>query len=145
MLGCAILLIRVATPGVFHNESTEVRCQFHCAVHRTAVEHHDLVAAPQAFDRPRDVALLVQSDDRRRDLHEARSTFSSSGAGVKHSRNIRSVSQANFFRPGPMLAGSTITGWRRPKYNSTAQTSHPRQKPIPSATSNPRKIHVSSL
>src|SRR5439155_24762136 len=49
--------------------------------------------------------------------------FSTSGAGVKQSKKIASVSHASFFRAGPMLPGSMMAGWRRPrKYNSAAQT-----------------------
>ena len=66
-----ILLTGVPGPGILDHHRAETARQFHGSVRGAAIEYDDLVTASQTLDRAGDIALLVQRNDRGRDLHLA--------------------------------------------------------------------------
>ncbi len=69
LLGRPVFLSSVSAPAGFDHPRAQVLRQFHGAVGGAAVEDQDFVAAAEALDRPRDVALLVDRDDGGGDFH----------------------------------------------------------------------------
>src|SRR5579885_882158 len=122
--GREILLIRVARPRALDHAGAELLGDLHGAVVRPAVHDQNFIHAAQAFDGAGDVALLVQSDDRRRDLHGAFGLVRI-GETVKESTNTTKAAKPSHDLARPTGEGSTMAGCRIPKKNRIpAHTSH---------------------
>ena len=70
LLGGVILLAGESAPIAFDHARAELGGELDGAIGRAAVHHHDFVATAQAFDHARNVALLIERDNRSRDLHQ---------------------------------------------------------------------------
>ena len=69
LLGGPIFLAGVTAPSGLNHARAQVGRQFHRPVCGSAVQNQDFIAAAEAFDGARDIALFVERNDRRGDLH----------------------------------------------------------------------------
>ena len=95
--GCIILLLGISGPWILNHARAVLFGDLHCTVAGMAVDHHDLIATAQAFDRARDVALLVVGDDGGRDLHQNSSPVRM-GSGENERIRITNASSPSFQR-----------------------------------------------
>ena len=64
-----VLLRRIAVPGALDDARAKIGGQLDRTVNRPGIHQHDLIAASQALNGARDIALFVERDDSGGDFH----------------------------------------------------------------------------